>query len=62
MISNTSERSIRLIREFIAQEFLESTTVEVIKKRGNIVVRLKEIINQYKTLKKISARPFALLA
>ncbi|WP_224997425.1 PAS domain-containing sensor histidine kinase [Cesiribacter sp. SM1] len=49
IISNTSERSIRLIREFVAHEFLETTTTHVIKKRVDIVEKFNEIIGEYKT-------------
>jgi two-component system sensor histidine kinase VicK len=61
MITDTSERSIRLIREFVAQEFLESTTVEVIKKRVDIVEKLREVIIQYKDSEEYIAKTFSLI-
>lgn len=60
MITKTSERSIRLIREYVTQESLESTTVEVIKKRIDIVEKLREIINQYKKSEESIAKTFNL--
>lgn len=60
MISDTSERSISLIHEYMTQEFLESTTVEVIKKRTDIVEKLRDIINQYKNSEKDIAKTFNL--
>ena len=47
-IKKTSERSIRLIREFLAQEFLESTNVEVIKSRVDMTKSLKEVVKEFK--------------
>ena len=60
MIKKTSERSVRLIREYVTQEFLESTTVGVIKKRVDIVVELREVINQYKKSEDDIAKTFNL--
>lgn len=60
MITKTSERSILLIREYVTQEFLESTAVEVIKKRVDIVGKLREIINQYKKSEEDIAKTFNL--
>lgn len=51
IIKKTSERSVRLIREFVAQEFLESTTVEIIKNRVDLVADMREIVDQYKASK-----------
>lgn len=60
VIKKTSERSIRLIREFVSQEFLESTTVDVIKKRVNIVENIKEVIDQYKASEDYVGKNFSL--
>lgn len=48
LISDTSDRSIRMIREFVKQEFLESSNVELILKRINIVESIKITIDQYR--------------
>jgi two-component system, OmpR family, sensor histidine kinase VicK len=48
MVEETSERSIRLIREFVKTEFLQSQHAELIKKRVDIVKELREIVEQYK--------------
>lgn len=47
IIYQSSVRSIRLIREFIDQEFLESTNPGLIKIRMNLVEKLKEIVDEY---------------
>ncbi|AHM63595.1 ATPase [Flammeovirgaceae bacterium 311] len=60
LISNTSERSIRLIREFVAQEFLESTSVDIIKKRVDMLKNLNEIIEEYKSSKDHIGKNFSL--
>jgi two-component system sensor histidine kinase VicK len=48
MIEKTSKRSIRLIREFVKQEFLQSANSSLVKKRVDIVEKMKEILKQYK--------------
>lgn len=47
MIEETSERSIRLIREFVKVEFLDSEQSELVKERVDIVAKMKEVISQY---------------
>ena len=48
MIEETSEKSIRLIREFVKAEFLQSEKSELVKNRVDIVAKMKEVIKQYK--------------
>jgi two-component system sensor histidine kinase VicK len=60
IIRNTSERSIRLIREFVAQEFLETTTTEVIKKRVEIVGKFQELVGEYKSSSSHVGKTFSL--
>lgn len=48
MISKTSERSIRLIREFVKQEFLASANSSFTKQRVDIVQKIDESLEQYK--------------
>lgn len=48
MIEQTSERSIHLIREFVKQEFLQSKNSDLVKKRVDIIKKIREIIDQYK--------------
>lgn len=47
MIEETSERSIKLIHEFVKVEFLESVHSELVKERVDIVAKMKEVIGQY---------------
>ena len=47
MIEETSERSIRLIHEFVKAEFLQSEKSELVKERVDIVAKMKEVIGQY---------------
>lgn len=58
VISKTSERSIRLIREFVQQEFMASANSPFIKKRINIVKEIEEIMNQYKGSERSVAKTF----
>lgn len=62
MISNTSERSIRLIRDFVKQEFLESVHEALIKKRVDIVHELRNVVEQYKNSEKDIKKTFKLKA
>lgn len=48
LITESSKRNIQLIREFLRQEFLESTTVDVITRRVNLVEKLGEVIEEYR--------------
>jgi two-component system sensor histidine kinase VicK len=60
MIAKTSERSIRLIREFVKQEFLESTHAELVKNRVDLVQLIEEVVNQYKISEEEIAKTFKL--
>lgn len=62
MISTTSERSIRLIRDFVKQEFLESSHEALIKNRVDLVHEVKNIIDQYKNSEKDIVKVFDLKA
>lgn len=62
MISSTSERSIRLIREFVKQEFLESSHEALIKYRVDLVREVKNVIDQYKSSEKDIVKTFNLEA
>ncbi|AMM52481.1 phosphate regulon sensor protein PhoR [Rufibacter sp. DG15C] len=48
LIYKTSARSIQMIREFVKQEFLESSNADMFKVRLNLVEKLKEVVDQYK--------------
>lgn len=46
-IFETNERSIRMIREFVKEEFLQSVNSELIRKRVDLVQIIREVIDQY---------------
>lgn len=48
IIRESSERNIHLIRDFVQQEFLESSSVELLRKRLDLVAKLREVVEQYK--------------
>ena len=48
IIRESSARSIQLIRDFVQQEFLESSNSGMVKKRVNLVEKVREVIEQYK--------------
>ncbi|MBF9252996.1 PAS domain-containing sensor histidine kinase [Pontibacter sp. 172403-2] len=47
LIEKTSKHGVSLIKSLIDTEFLETTGVDLIKRRADIVVRLEEIMEQY---------------
>ncbi|MFD3001964.1 ATP-binding protein [Pontibacter toksunensis] len=48
IIKESSDKSIRLIREFVQQEFLESAYSGMVKRRVNLVEKVREMMDQYK--------------
>lgn len=60
MIRETSERSIQLIRDFVNQEFLESKNSAFVKKRVDVVKKMKEIYDQYKNSENEILKKFSL--
>ena len=58
MIANTSARSIKMIREFVQQEFLASANSSFVKKRVNIVKKVEESMEQYKSAEKVVRKKF----
>lgn len=61
MIESTSERSIRLIREFVKYEFLHAKDSELKKDRVDIVKKMGLIIDQYKDSAKEIVKRFHLI-
>lgn len=47
MITEASKQGVQLIRDFVHQEFLESAQADLIKKRIDLVNKLKQVIEQY---------------
>ncbi|MBC7920169.1 MAG: PAS domain-containing sensor histidine kinase [Ferruginibacter sp.] len=60
LITETSERSVRLIREFVSREFLESSETALIRSRVNIVEKIREVTDQYQHSQQNSAKTFTL--
>ncbi|PTX15033.1 two-component system sensor histidine kinase VicK [Pontibacter mucosus] len=48
MISESSGKSIRLIRDFVHQEFLSASNTGVVKRRVNLVEKVREVMEQYR--------------
>jgi two-component system, OmpR family, sensor histidine kinase VicK len=48
LIRESSERNIRMIRDFVQQEFLESANVELFKRRVDLARTIRQIVEQYK--------------
>lgn len=61
MVAKTSERSVGMIREFVKQEFMEATNLELIMERVNLVEIIQQTIDQYKSAEKDLAKTFNLV-
>lgn len=61
LIKNTSAHGISLIKSLLDTEFLETTGVDLIKSRANIVDRFKEIMEQYEQSEIKIAKTFRFL-
>ncbi|MCC9136653.1 PAS domain-containing protein [Pontibacter silvestris] len=48
IIERSSKQGIQLIQDFVKQEFLESANVELIKRRVDLVIKLKEMMQEYR--------------
>ena len=60
LISRMAKRNIHLIRDFVKQEFLESSSVEVVKLRVDLVAKTREVIEQYQASEQNIAKEFRL--
>jgi two-component system sensor histidine kinase VicK len=58
MMIESCKRNVKLIREFVSVEFLESSAVVLNKQRINIVERFKQIIEEYKYSEEAIAKTF----
>ncbi|GAB3528580.1 hypothetical protein GCM10027443_06690 [Pontibacter brevis] len=58
LIRQSSQQGTQLIQEFMNQEFLESTTTDVIKKRVDIVKRIDRVMEEYKQNEKATGKTF----
>lgn len=62
LIEKTCARNVKLIRDFVAQEFLESANVDLIKQRVDLIEKIGEVIEQYKNSERDLPKTFQLLA
>src|SRR4051794_26264142 len=62
IILKSSTDSINLIRDLTTQEFLESSEVELVKQRADIVAKIREVIEQYQASQKVTGKIFHLLS
>jgi two-component system sensor histidine kinase VicK len=58
MMQEVSERGVNLIRDFVNHEFLESSNVDVIKKRVDVVEKMKQALEQYQASESEIAKHF----
>jgi two-component system sensor histidine kinase VicK len=62
LIVQTSQHGVRLIADFIDQEFLESSEVTLMKGRFNLVEKIQEVIDAYQNAQREGAKTFQLVA
>jgi two-component system sensor histidine kinase VicK len=60
LIGRMARRNIHLIREFVKQEFLESSSAEVLKLRVDLVAKTREVIEQYQAAGQNISKDFRL--
>ncbi len=60
LITETSRGSLRLIRDFLEQEFLESAETPLLKNRVNLMERFRQIVEQYQATQQNMAIQFSL--
>ncbi|CAA9334877.1 MAG: Phosphate regulon sensor protein PhoR (SphS) [uncultured Cytophagales bacterium] len=60
LITETSRSGLRLIKDFLEQEFLESAATALIKNRVNLVEKLTLLVEQYQVTVQNSPRQFTL--
>jgi two-component system, OmpR family, sensor histidine kinase VicK len=58
LIERSSKQGIHLIQEFIKQEFLESTSVEVVKHRVDLVQAIRESMEEYQLSQQLTGKTF----
>ncbi|GAA4435274.1 hypothetical protein GCM10023188_27150 [Pontibacter saemangeumensis] len=58
LIERTSEHGITLIDDLTNHEFLETTGVDIIKRRANIAARIEEVMEQYQHSERKIAKTF----
>lgn len=58
LIQKSSQQGLDLIKEFLKQELLESTEVELVKQRVDLVRRLKETMVEYRQNQQVTGKTF----
>jgi two-component system sensor histidine kinase VicK len=61
LIEKSSKQGMQLIQEFIKQEFMESASVELIKRRVNLVQAIREIMDEYQLTQQLTGKTFHFL-
>ncbi len=60
LITETSKGGLRLIRDFLEQEFIESSQTALLKNRVNLMERFTQIVEQFQVTQQNSAIQFSL--
>lgn len=58
IIEGASKQGVRLIQDFIKQEFLESANVDLIKRRVDLVGAIRETMEQYQQTQQLTQKTF----
>jgi two-component system, OmpR family, sensor histidine kinase VicK len=62
IIHDTAKRGMKLIREFVNQEALESSEIVVYKERHDLVAKIKDIIEEFKRMETPLSKQFGFVA
>ena len=58
IIQRSSQQGVQMIQEFLKQEFLESTNVDMIKRRVDLVQALREMMEEYQQTQHLTHKNF----
>jgi two-component system, OmpR family, sensor histidine kinase VicK len=61
LIEKSSRQGMQLIQEFIKQEFLESASVELIRRRVDLVQATREVMESYQDTQQLTGKTFHFL-
>jgi two-component system, OmpR family, sensor histidine kinase VicK len=62
LIERTSLQGMQLIQDFIKQEFLESAAVDLIRRRVDLVQKIRELMEEYQSTQGMTGKTFHFLS
>jgi two-component system, OmpR family, sensor histidine kinase VicK len=62
IIHDTAKRGMKLIRDFVNQEALESSDIVVYKERHDLVVKIKDVLEEFKNMEASLSKQFGFVS